>query len=75
MNDTLLWTWGQRLLRRRKYLRLSQTCVAKYLGRSRQHVAEIEKGRKVLRLDELMKLTNLYRFPPWDLFKKEGWWP
>lgn len=55
---------GEHLRRARQSLRLSQTTVATYLGLSRQAVSAAESGKRAITVDELLKLSDLYRLPP-----------
>src|SRR2546426_284423 len=55
---------GDNLRRARQSLRLSQTAVATYLGLSRQAVSAAESGKRTITVDELIKLSHLYRLPP-----------
>src|SRR5205823_3647913 len=52
---------GTNLRRARQALRLSQTTVANYLGLSRQAVSGAESGKRAITVDELLKLSDLYR--------------
>jgi len=55
---------GENLRRARQSLRLSQTTVATHLGLSRQAVSAAESGKRAITVNELLKLSDLYRLPP-----------
>ncbi len=55
---------GKNLRRARQSLRLSQMTVARYLGLSRQAVSAAESGKRAITVEELLKLSNLYRLAP-----------
>lgn len=62
-NDDL----GRALQEERKYIRLSQTTVAKLLGVTRQVVSAYESGKREVSAKELQTLCNLFRVSPNDL--------
>lgn len=53
--------FGANLTKWRRYLRLNQAAVGKFLGVTRQTVASWEAGTKVPDLKQMIGLCNLYR--------------
>lgn len=58
---------GLRLRDARRYVRLSQTALAEFIGTTRQSIAAFEKGARAPTLDHLVKAANILRVTPDDL--------
>src|SRR5580658_10037661 len=54
-------TVGPRLRDARRYVRLSQTAVASFMGTTRQSVAAFERGTRSPDLTQLVKAANILR--------------
>jgi len=55
---------GSRIRKLRKWLRISQTTIAEYLGIPRTAVSAFETGKRDLSVKELVKLSDLLRCNP-----------
>lgn len=63
MSD-LLYQMGNRLMNRRKELRLSQEAVAEQAGLSLQTISSAERGRKALRPENIVRISEVLDITP-----------
>ncbi len=63
---------GARLREARRYVRLSQTAVAAFMGTTRQSVAAFEKGTRSPDLVQLVRAGNLFRMTLQELVADHG---